>query len=97
MVSSKRVRIVLLLGLNAVLFLALAARMMRPASAFAQSGAKPGDFLSFTAKVAGQSYDMLYILDVPARKLYGFYPTGGGTSRLVASPPRDLAKDFSRP
>lgn len=94
---SKRSMILVLIAINAVLLLAVTTRVGRSTAAFAQGGARAGDFLCVTAKVAGQSYDMLYTLDVPQRKLFGFYPATGGATRLAATQPRDLAKDFNRP
>lgn len=91
---TKRAVIVGLVGVNLLLLTALLAGSYPPPAAYAQSGARAGDFVCVTAKAAGQSYDVLYVLDVPARKLYGFYPSGPGRGKLVASPPRDLATDF---
>lgn len=64
--------------------------------AFAQGGAQRGDLISVTAKVAPNTTDTLYVLDVPARKLYAFYPGSGRSNKLTAAPPRDLVKDFNR-
>jgi len=95
-VSTKRTVIVVLVGLNLFLLAALIVGSYPPPAAYAQAGARAGDFVCVTAKAASQSYDVLYVLDVPARKLYGFYPTGPGRGKIVASPPRDLAEDFQR-
>ena len=95
-VSTKRTAIVILAGLNLFLLAALIMGTYPPSAAYAQPGARAGDFACVTAKTASQSYDVLYVLDIPARKLYGFYPSGPGRGRLVASPPRDLNADFQR-
>jgi hypothetical protein len=84
----------MLVGLNLFLLAVLTIGTYPPSAAYAQPGARAGDFVCVTAKTASQSYDVLYVLDVPARKLYGFYPSGRGRGRLVASPPRDLKADF---
>ncbi len=91
---TKRSIIVLLVGVNLLLLAALWLASYSPAAAYAQGGARVGDFASVTAKAAGQTYDVLYVLDVPARKLYAFFPTQ--QQRLTSAPPRDLAKDFDR-
>lgn len=93
---SKRAAVVILVGVNLLLLAALLIGSYSLPSAFAQSGARAGDFACVTAKVAGQSYDVLYVVDIPARKLYAFHPTSTRASQLVAAPPRDLSKDFSR-
>lgn len=91
---TKRSLIVVLVGVNFVLLAALWVGSYSPPAAFAQGSARAGDFASVTAKAAGQTYDVLYVLDVPARKMYAFYPTQ--QQRLKAAPPRDLSKDFDR-
>ncbi len=91
---TKRSIIVVLVGVNLLLLAALWIGSYSLPAAFAQGRARAGDFASVTAKAAGQTYDVLYILDVPARKLYAFYPTQ--QLRLTSAPPRDLAKDFDR-
>ena len=93
---TKRSMIVMLVGLNLFLLAVLLFGSYSLPAAYAQVGARPGDFACVTAKVAGQTYDVLYVLDVPSRKLYAFYPTGGHTNQLAATQPRDLAKDFDR-
>ena len=94
-VLTKRVAIVLLVGLNLLFLVALWVTSFSPSPAYGQTGGRAGEFLSVTAKAAGQTYDVLYILDVPGRKLYAFYPSGGRTEQLVAAQPRDLAQDFT--
>jgi len=94
-VHRKRFVIVLLTGLNAVLMTALWMGADSP-SAYAQPGGRPGNLTCVTAKAAGQSFDLLYVLDVTSRKLFAFYPSSGRNTQLVAAPPRDLVKDFNR-
>jgi len=97
-VFSKHSIIVLLVGLNLFLLGVLLIGSYSLPSAYAQSGGRAGDFALVTAKVAGQSYDAVYVLDRPSRKLFALYPTGGGQRvQFVAAPPRDLVKDFRQP
>jgi hypothetical protein len=92
----KRSLIVILVGLNLFLLALLLVGTYSLPAAYAQGGARPGDFACVTAKSAGQSYEVLYVLDVPTDKLYAFYPASGAANQLTAAPPRDLAADFSR-
>ncbi len=81
---------------NAVLVAALGLASRPDPTAFAQGAGRSGGFISVTAKAAGQSYDVVYVLDVPGRKLYGYYPPGGQGGKLKPTPPRDLMKDFGK-
>ncbi len=92
----KRSAIVTLVGLNLLLLAALILGSYSLPAVYAQGGARPGDFACVTAKAAGQTYEVLYVLDVPAHKLYAFHPTRGHTNQLAATAPRDLARDFNR-
>jgi hypothetical protein len=85
-----------LIGVNLLLLALLILGGHSPPMAYAQTSARAGDFLCVTANVAGQSYDALYVLDLPSRKLYAFYPTDARSNQLVATQPRDLLKDFGR-
>ena len=91
---TKRCVLVILVGANLLFLAALLIGSYSLPAAYAQGSARPGDFACVTAKAAGQSYDVLYVLDLPARKLYALYPTQ--SKRLMTAPPRDLAKDFGR-
>lgn len=91
---SKRSAIVLLVGLNMLLFVALLSQSALIPQSYGQPGAQGRDLVSVTAKAAGQSYDVLYVLDVAQQKLHALYPSPAPRSRLVAAPPRDLTKDF---
>lgn len=93
---TRRSVIVILVGVNLLLLGLLLVGSYSLPAAHAQIGARAGDFACVTAKVAGQSYHTLFVLDVPSRKLYAFYPVDGHTNRLAASAPRDLVKDFDR-
>lgn len=94
---TKRSLIVLLVGLNLLLFVILVIGTYSLPGAYAQTGGRAGDFALVTAKVAGQSYDAVYVLDRPARKLYALYATGGQNTRLTPAQFRDLVKDFRQP
>lgn len=93
---TKRSWIVLLAGLNGLLGVLLVAGLIRLPKASAQINARPGDFVTVTAKPASRVYDVLYLLDVPARKLHAFHPEDRQSRTLVHVPPRDLALDFGR-
>ncbi len=91
---TKRFVIVILVGLNLLLLAALLIGSYSLPAAYAQGSTRAGDFACVTAKASGQTYDVLYVLDLPARKLYAFYPTQ--SRRLTTATPRDLSKDFGR-
>ena len=88
--------IVLLVGLNLLLLAVLLIGSNSPPAAYAQSGARPGDFVCVTAKAQGRSFDVLYVLDMPARKLHAFYPVSEQTKEHLPVQPRDLKTDFGR-
>ena len=93
---TKRSWIVLLAGANALLGALLVAGSVRLPGARAQMSARAGDFVTVTAKPAGRNYDVIYMLDVPKRKLYAFHPDGRQSRNIVAVPARDLEQDFGR-
>ena len=93
---TKRSVITLLLGLNLLLMAGLVIASTSLPVAYAQAGARPGDFVCVTAKAAGQSYDVLYLLDVRERKLHALYPASAARNPLVPALPRDLAADFQQ-
>ena len=92
----KRTIIVALVGVNVLLASALLSRVAALPTARAQTGARPGELLCVTAKPAGQSYDVLYMLDVGAHKLHAFYHASPQSSRLIPVQPRDLLADFGK-
>ncbi len=91
---TKRSVIALLVGLNLFLLAALVMESVPAPAAFGQAGARAGDFVCVTAKAGGQTYDVLYILDVPGRKLHALYPPSQRERQVVPARPRDLDKDF---
>jgi hypothetical protein len=97
-VLNKRSVIVLLIGLNLLLATVLMVGSYSLPAAFAQVGGQPraGDFLCVTAKPAGQSYDVVYVLDSDKRKLHAFYPTSARSPKYSYGQFVDLAVDFGR-
>jgi len=93
---TKRSVIALLVGANMLLLFALIMGTLAPPAAYAQGGVRAGEYLAVTAKVAGQTQNVLYVLDLRERQLYAFFPTGANTTQLSNIAPRDLAKDFGR-
>lgn len=94
---NRRRMIALLTAFNVVLFLTLLAMTTSLPKAFAQAGGGRDDFLAVTVKAGGQSYDVLYLLDVRDRKLHAFYPSNIQTAELAYVQFRDLKADFGRP
>ena len=91
---TKRTLVVLLVVANLILGAALLTSTTSLPPAFAQAGLRSGEFLCVTAKPSGQSYDVLYVLDVPSRQLHAFYPGLPQSKNLTQAQPRDLSKDF---
>ncbi len=89
---TKRSLIVLLVGANLFLLALLLFGSYSLPAAYAQAGGRAGDFSLVTAKAAAQNYDVVYVLDRPARKLHAFYPTGRGGFAYAQW--RDLVSDF---
>ena len=87
---------ILLIGLNVLLGSMLLLETYSLPGANAQVAGLRGDFACVTAKPLGQTYDVLYILDVPDRKLHAFYVSGARRRQFVEAPPRDLVADFGR-
>jgi len=92
--ARKRSAVVLLAGLNVILLLALLTPRLGSPAAFAQPGPRGPGYLCVTAKPAGQTYDVLYLLDPAAQKLHAFYPGLPQNRQLTRAEPRDLKKDF---
>ena len=89
----KRFVITALVGLNLFLLAVLLIGSYTLPAAQAQSGGRAGDFLTVTALAAGQAYDVLYVVDVPNRKMYAFAP---GTKSIDFVGYAHLKKDFKR-
>ncbi len=90
---TKRATIVALVGVNLLLLAALIVGSYSLPAAHAQPRSRAGDFVSVTAGVTGQSYDVLYVLDVPERTLHAFVPTIP-SRELEYAGSRNLADDF---
>ena len=95
---SKRGLMALLLGVNLLLLVVLLGSVVRLPEAFAQSSPKDAQFFTITAKAAGQSYDVLYMLDLGqgAPRLHAFYPSARHAQRLSYAGCRDLDVDFGK-
>ncbi len=86
-VLRKQGLIVLLVGVNLLLLAGLIIVSVPMPSASAQlSGGRPGDFLTVTAQPLGQSFDVIYMLDVPRQKLHAFVPINTQTKHLQPAP-----------
>lgn len=94
---NKRAVISALVVFNIVLTLILLATATSLPRANAQTFAgHAGDFVCVTAKGSGQSYDVLFMLDVPNQKLHAFYPGNVQSKQLQYGKFRDLKADFGR-
>ncbi len=95
---TKRSLIALLAGVNLLLLAVLLGGSYSLPAAYAyQSRGRPGDFACVTAKAQGRSYDVLWVLDVPERRLHAYYPESPQTKQYVPVVPRNLKADFGRP
>lgn len=92
--SGKRVLVTALVGLNLLLLLALLMQTTAPSAAFAQAGGGGGPFLSVTAKAAGQSYDVVYLLDVQQDRLHALFVDNFQARKFGQAKFRDLKADF---
>jgi len=93
--KSKRFGIVVLVGVNLLLFALLVLGNYSGPPAFAQGGVRPGEFACVAAKAAGQNYDVVYILDRRGEKLHALHPARPGQPKKFAYAGfRDLKEDF---
>ncbi len=90
----KRLLLGVLAALNGVLAVALLTAGGVLPQAFGQTGARGGNYLSVTAKPAGQNYDVLYVLDQNAHRLHAFYRAQPQNRQMTRAESRDLKKDF---
>ena len=88
--------IFLLVIVNLGLLAALLSECFELPPAYAQPGGRGADYLCVTAKPAGQSYDVLYLLDPSAHRLHAMYPSSPPAKKLTRTEPRDLKKDFDK-
>ena len=94
--KAKQSAIGVLVAVNLLLLAALVMGSLSLPTAIAQIGGAGGGFACVTAKAAGQTYYVLYVVDVATTQMYGFYPVPGRKHRLATSQPRDLTADFQR-
>jgi hypothetical protein len=95
--SSKRVLIALLAGLNLFLVALLLSQVSPLPSAFAQAGrGGGGGYICATAKPSGRTFEVLYLLDPATRKLHAFYPASPQSKEFAHAEPRELDKDFGK-
>lgn len=88
---TKRALIVLLAGLNLFLLAAVLFQFVGLPKAFADASGG-GGVACVTAKAAGQSFDIVYVLD--GNNLHAFYPTNFQTKKHGLASTRDLSVDF---
>jgi len=91
---SKRVLIAFLVAVNVVIATALLLAVVTPPAAFAQASGRGGNFVCVTAKVRGQAYDAVYLLDRDTDRLHAFYPQNVQTRKHGYAQFRDLNADF---
>lgn len=89
---NKRSLIVLLTGLNLFLLAAMLFQTLGLPKAYAQPGG--GGMACVTAKAAGQSFDVVYVLE--GNNLHAFYPANFQTKKHAHAFTRDLTADFSK-
>lgn len=96
---TKRSLLVLLVGLNLGLLVALVSRVYTPDSAYAQAvGARPGNYMLVAGR-AEVGNDAVYLIDAANRQLHIFrstYPRPAGAPvQIFHVGTRDLARDFA--
>ena len=80
-----------LVALNALLLAVLVGRWMKPTTAVAQAGGRPGDYLIVPAEVVGGNGAILYIVDTSRGQLSAM---GLENNRLGSMAPLDLNRVF---
>lgn len=96
---TRRGLLVLLVGLNLGLLVALVSRVYTPDSAYAQAaGARPGSYMLVAGR-AEVGNDAVYLIDAANRQLHIFrstYPRPAGAPvQIFHVGSRDLARDFA--
>jgi len=96
---SKRVFVVLLVGINFILLLGLLLSAYSPPAAFAQAVPLTGEYMLVTAE-AELNNDAIYVIDLNKRQLHAFRARvprgGGGPIQIGWVHMRDLKRDFQR-
>ena len=90
---NKQFLLVTLVGLNLFLLAAMLFSISSPAEAQAQPVGGAGNYLLVSAEIQN-SYDALYIIDLPQRLLHAFVLNRGRPAVLEYRDSRDLAQDF---
>ncbi|MBI4578622.1 MAG: hypothetical protein HY718_02915 [Planctomycetes bacterium] len=94
---TKRIAIILLVGLNLFLLAVLMLGSYTPPQALAQALARSGEYILVCAR-AEQSNDAIYLLDLRTRQLHAFRSTfpraAGDPIRVTHLHTRDLVRDF---
>ena len=93
---AKRSLIALLAGVNLILLLVLFSHVSPLPTAFAQAGRGGGGYICATAKPSGRTFEVLYMIDLAARKLHAFYPASPQSKQFAHAEPRELDKDFGK-
>ena len=93
---SKRSIVVALVGMNLFLLGALILSSYSLPAAYAQRAGYAANYVTVTCEV-DESYDVLYLVDLPTRRLHAFLPSREAEGRLEYVDSRDLQQDFSRP
>lgn len=95
---SKRSLLACLLGLNCILAAVfLVGSVTSSPQAFGQAPAVgSSNTICVTAKASGQTFDVVYLLDVQGHKLHAFLPSGPQTRQLAYGGVRDLERDLGR-
>lgn len=92
----KNLLVAALVLINGLLGLGLLFAADLAAPAFGQPAGGPGSFLAVTAKPEAQSYHVVWVLDLPSDKLYALYPQNASKRDVIATQPRELARDFEK-
>ncbi len=94
--NAKRSLIAFLAGVNLLLLALLVSYVAPLPTAHAQMGRGGGGYICATAKPSGRTFEVLYMIDLAARKLHAFYPASPQSRQFGHSEPRDLDKDFGK-
>jgi len=94
--KTKQFVLVSLVAVNAVLVFLLVGQAAPMPTALAQA-ARPGGggYVCATAKAAGRTYEVLFMIDLATRRMHVFFPDNSG-KLITTDEPRDLDKDFGK-
>lgn len=96
---TRRVVIVMLVGINLVLLAVLVLSAYSPPQAMAQSVGRGGEFILVSAAAQVEN-DAIYLIDIRNRRLHAFRSTfphvRGQPTRVALLHSRDLARDFGQ-